>query len=605
MRGVGGGLRADGARGGVHRGLLALVLLGCALGAAACGEAPADGDGAVLTASTAEVAPPAGDGLAGGFPPLREDPPRGGVLHAALADDIDCWNGLSWYGASWSVFGLMARGLYGQLDQPHAPADGQVRPELAQDMPLVSEDGLTWTVRLREGLRFPDGSAVDAGDVVATFQRLLDPAAQCASGGPPASGYYDGLAGYPAWAAARVAGDDAGALPGVRAVDALTVEFALRAPDPDFAYALALPWAFIHPADAAARDDGGPPPFVGPYRLVAPEPGERLVVEREPGWPANVAAGVPEAPWQNALDGVDLEIGVDEDLQLARLVTGALDVSLGPGVPHGPQIDRVATDPALAGRVFSTPAVAVAFAALRADRPPFDRLEARRAANLALDRSALARRAGGLLAGRAWGQVLPPGLVGDQPSEVYAFDPGRARMLARAAGAVGEQVVLVHGATGSETELARAVAADLAAAGFAVRRRALPGHLIAGILRDPAATWHVALVQWSGDYPDATAWLEPLLTCGGGANIGGWCDPDFDGRVGEAAALPPGAERDAQLAALATAVMADAAPLAPLLAPRHAALVSARGINYRWGPVYGPHLGTLAVDGPPPGGGGG
>jgi len=594
---VRGGRYVDGGTGGGRRLVLALaVVVGLAL-AAGCGESPADGGGAVLTASTVEVEPTAAAGDAGSFPPLQERPPRGGVLRVALADDIDCWSGLSWYGASWTVFGFAARGLYGHLDATDAPTGAAVRPELAEDMPLVSEDGLTWTVRLREGLRFPDGSAVDADDVVASFERLLDPAAQCASGGAPASGYYAGLTGYPEWAAARAAGEDAGPLPGVRAVDAATVEFALGTPDPDLAYALAMPWAFIHPADAAGGEGGAPPPFVGPYRLVEVAPGARIALEREPGWAANVAAGMPEAPWQNALDGVELEIGVAEGLQVARIAAGTLDASLGAGVPHGAQVQRAEADPALAGRLFSTPAATILFAALRADRPPFDRLEARRAVAHAVDRAALARRAGGPFAGLAWGQLLPPGLVGDQPSEPYGFDPARARALVRAAGAHGTPVVLVHGAAASEAEIARVVARDLAAAGLSVRQRAVPGHLIAGVLRDPAATWHIALLPWTGNYPDATAWFGPLLTCGGGADVGGWCDPDFDRHVAEAAALPPSPERDAQLAALATAVLVDHAPLVPLLAPRHVALVSARVVNYRWGPVLGLHLGDLAVRG--------
>jgi len=50
-------------------------------------------------------------------------------------------------------------------------------PELAESW-QVSEDGLTWNFRLREGVRFHDGEPLDAEDVVFTYRTLLDPASE-------------------------------------------------------------------------------------------------------------------------------------------------------------------------------------------------------------------------------------------------------------------------------------------------------------------------------------------------------------------------------------------------------------------------------------------
>ncbi|MET0132355.1 MAG: ABC transporter substrate-binding protein [Kibdelosporangium sp.] len=55
-------------------------------------------------------------------------------------------------------------------------ADLSVRPALAIDLPVPSADGKSWTVQLRGDVRFTDGSAFDAKDVVATYQALLNPA---------------------------------------------------------------------------------------------------------------------------------------------------------------------------------------------------------------------------------------------------------------------------------------------------------------------------------------------------------------------------------------------------------------------------------------------
>lgn len=53
--------------------------------------------------------------------------------------------------------------------------DGSVEPDLAAEMPQVSKDGLTWTVKLREGVTFHDGSPLTAADVVYTFEEAQDP----------------------------------------------------------------------------------------------------------------------------------------------------------------------------------------------------------------------------------------------------------------------------------------------------------------------------------------------------------------------------------------------------------------------------------------------
>ena len=53
--------------------------------------------------------------------------------------------------------------------------EGQLIPELAEEMPEVSEDGLTYTFKIREGLKWSDGEPLDAEDIVYSWNRLADP----------------------------------------------------------------------------------------------------------------------------------------------------------------------------------------------------------------------------------------------------------------------------------------------------------------------------------------------------------------------------------------------------------------------------------------------
>ena len=53
--------------------------------------------------------------------------------------------------------------------------DGKLQPDLAKSVD-VSEDGLTYTATLRDGLKWSDGSEITAEDFVYTWQRIVDPA---------------------------------------------------------------------------------------------------------------------------------------------------------------------------------------------------------------------------------------------------------------------------------------------------------------------------------------------------------------------------------------------------------------------------------------------
>jgi peptide/nickel transport system substrate-binding protein len=103
-------------------------------------------------------------------------------------------------------------------------ADLVLRPGLAESW-TPSEDGLTWTFMLREGVTFNHGKAFNADDVVFTFSRLIDPETASA---------FSGAASY---------------VTGVEKVDDLTVTFTTDRVAADFPYSLFLYVAAVLPAD--------------------------------------------------------------------------------------------------------------------------------------------------------------------------------------------------------------------------------------------------------------------------------------------------------------------------------------------------------------------
>src|SRR5216684_6656686 len=163
-----------------------------------------------LACTSAAAQTPAGPPAASGSPDAgllrapEPSPKRGGILR---------WGGL----ANSTLYDLHQTGTIANMG-PQAPMYDllvqvdpvhwdKVIPDLAQSW-TVSEDGLTYTFSLREGVKFHDGTPLTAEDVVASFHHIISPPAGVLS---PRQGLFD-------------------AVKEVVATDALTVEFRLKEP---------------------------------------------------------------------------------------------------------------------------------------------------------------------------------------------------------------------------------------------------------------------------------------------------------------------------------------------------------------------------------------
>lgn len=565
--------------------MMAIALVAVAAVAAACGSSSsssstADSGGGATTAAAG------GDYLNGGFS-AAVTPTKGGTLKMAMNDNIDCWNGLSYYGISWSVFYFMARGLYGYPDTVVAPATNEMQPDLAADMPTVSADGLTYTVKLRSGLTFPDGSPVTAKDVKATYEYMLDPNIQCATGGPPSSGYYSGIVGESDYSDVMTSskGKKNPGISGIKAVDELTTEFTLVEADGSFPRALAMAWGFIIPASTPHKKTETPPPYVGPYKISDYQLDKSVTIVREPTWAANVAAGVPELENQNNIDGIEAGIGVPDETQFAQLKNNELDMTFDGSAPSGSEIPATANDPAYKDRFYSTPDAAVDYAVFRTDKAPFDNVKLRQAVNYAIDREAIVKIIGGTLSRSPWSQILSENLLAGQSPDVYTMDVAKATQLVKDSGvATPINITLANFADNPAPQVSASIKETLEAIGFKVTVKALSADVYYGFLADPKSEYNIGIAGWGQDYADAITFYGPLLLCGQGSNYGQFCDEGFDAKVAEINALPAGADRDGQFAQLSTDTAKNLAPWATLDLRRKVSFISNRLGNYVWGP---------------------
>src|SRR5262249_37529880 len=205
------------------------------------------------------------------------------------------------------------------------------------------------------------------------------------------------------------------------------VVFRLEATDPLFLHKLAMPFAAV--VDRAAVEGEGDvgsarhPAGTGPFVLAEWTYGQRLRLARNPTY---FRDGLPY------LDGVELTIGVSDQLAWFKYQRGEMDVS---GIPSA-EFARVTADPRYKPLLGERTTLRTQYLGLNCGMAPFDRVEVRRALNLAIDKQRLLELIDGR--GVVARSVLPPDMPGYDPAQLtYTRDPAAARAELARAGITG------------------------------------------------------------------------------------------------------------------------------------------------------------------------
>lgn len=437
----------------------------------------------------------------------------GGSITVTYKDDVatlDPAIGYDWQ--NWS----MIKSLFdGMMD--YVPGTTTLRPGLAESYAL-SEDGLTYTFKLRPGVKFHNGREMTAEDVKYSLDRVSNPATQS-----PGAGFFGSIAGYDA-------AGDAG-LSGVKVIDPLTVEITLSRPDATFLHVMALNFASVVPkeaVDVAGDDFGKQPVGTGAYKLAEWTLGQRLVFEKNADY---WRAGVPY------LDSVVFEVGQEPVVALLRLQNGEVDVP-GDGIPPA-KFQEVMADPAQAERVVVGGQLHTGYITLNVTTPPFDKVEVRKAVNMAINKDRIVQ----IINGRAVPatQPLPPSMPGYTAGYAgYAYDvEGAKALLAEAGVADGFETDLYVMNTDPNPRIAQAIQQDLAAIGIKANIQSLAQANVieAGGAGTAPMIWSGGMA-WIADFPDPSNFYGPILGCAGAVE-GGWnwskfCDAALDAKATEA-----------------------------------------------------------------------
>jgi peptide/nickel transport system substrate-binding protein len=290
-----------------------------------------------------------------------------------------------------------------------------VKPLLAESWE-VSRDGLTYTFKLKKGVKWHDGKPFTARDVAFTFYSVLDPKVTT-----PHRGYFDALVGFP-----DLTNKDNPKKPEelaqkpIEVLDDHTIRFRLRYPYGAFLAVLVNPRAGIVPEHILKGQDLNTAEFnrkpigTGPFKFVEWKRGERIVLEANPDY----HAGRP------ALDRLIYRVIPDAVVLLQELRAGGVDFIERPPLT---EVSRLKQTTGL--KVITADNTLYTYFGFRQDLAPFDDINVRRALYHAIDIPAIVRE---VLQGYgvvATGQFAPSSWAFDPSVKPYPYDPNRAKAL--------------------------------------------------------------------------------------------------------------------------------------------------------------------------------
>lgn len=299
------------------------------------------------------------------------------------------------------------------------PGTLDVVPELATEW-TPNADATEWTFKLREGVKFHDGTPFNADAVVFNFQRLFEPDFEFGfrAEGKKYNIVPDIFGGY--------AGEAETAYKSVEAVDANTVKFTLTRPVPLLPNYFAASYFGISSPDAvkAGKEKYGSPEVggvgTGPFKFERWDAGQSVtLVRNEDYWgtkakmPGVVVRFIKEAPQRLAeleAGAIDFTINLTADSR--ETIAGSADLKVVDLVPFN-----------------------VAYLSMNINNKPFDDVKVRQAVAYAINKQEILDTAYSGV-GTVADDFLPDGLADFRPTDLepYAYDPAKAKALLTEAG---------------------------------------------------------------------------------------------------------------------------------------------------------------------------
>lgn len=559
---------------------LSLCALALALGASACGGGSSKPSittsGGTSTAPGAAVAPPGA---------AVHSPHRGGTMTML-------WNGVGSsidpavdYDENWFLLRMTNDGLLAWR-QVGGVSGNDLVPDLAASIPKPTDGGRTYVFRLRRGIRFSNGRALTASDVLYTLTREFKIPG-------PGTNFYTHLIGASACLKAPKACDLSHGIVPDNAHG--TVTFHLTTPDPSFDEELALPFAYIVPQGSPEHDIGTSPlPASGPYMIQSYKPNQSMTFVRNPDFHQWSAQAQPDG-YPNR---IQLTIGLPLEDATTEVEKGQADWMYD--TPPTDRLNELATR--YAKQIHINETTQVYYMALNVRVAPFNNLKVRQALNYAVDRAAIIGLYGGRRLGTATCQILPPKFPAYSPYCPYTVNPGsgrwtapdlaKARTLIAASHTRGDSVAVITTPDDTTRNISLYFVSLLNKLGYHASLKTLSSSVEYPYVQNSSNKPQIDESYWSPDYNAASDFLDVSIGCDGfhpnsnsSPNLSEFCNPSIQKLTERGLQLQTSNPHAADpLWAKVDRATTDQAAEVPLFVANKLDLVSSRLGNYQFNP---------------------
>ncbi len=429
-----------------------------------------------------------------------------------------------------------ARPVYNKL--VHFVSGGTtVEPALAESYE-ITDGGKTITFKLRKGVKFHSGvngftptRDLTAEDVIWSFERMwkADHPYAKVSGG--AYDYFNDMSMPDLLASIEKGADD------------LTVVMKLNKPNAPIMANLAMDFATIHSAEYAKylMDKGTPEQFdqipvgTGSFSFVAYQKDAVIRFKAFDGW-----AGKPK------VDDLIYAITPDPTARYAKLKANECQVMVG---PNPADLDAMGKDPDV--NLMSQAGLNIGYMAMNAQKPPFDKVEVRKAIAMAIDRDAILKEVYQGAGQKAKNPIPPTMWSYDESTVDIPYDPAKAMEMLKAAGVEKLDTDLwwmpvQRPYNPNAKRMAEMVQSDLAKVGI---NATLVSYEWGEYRKRMQAGEHqMGFLGWTGDNGDPDNFLAVNLGCDKNGkpnanNTPKWCDAKFQEAIVTAAEISDMAER--------------------------------------------------------------
>ncbi|MBT2515548.1 ABC transporter substrate-binding protein [Arthrobacter sp. ISL-30] len=374
------------------------------------------------------------------------------------------------------------------------PQSGELEPKLATEWKATSDT--EWTLKLREGVNFQDGTPFNAEAAAFTIERAVNSKLGC------------NVEGY-------VFGDVDLA---VKAVNATTLT--VTTPEPDPILPLRLSFLEVVPTSTSSTEKVREPIGTGPYKIDTWDAGQKITLSSWDGyWGDKPAYAKAEYQWRS-----------ESSVRAAMVTSGEADVAMG-----------LSPDDNIGDLGVDYPNNETVALRMDANEAPFNDIRVRQAVNFAIDKEGIVSS---LYQGKhqVAAQLVPEGIVGHN-SELkgWPFDLDKAKSLVAEAKADGvdtsKQISLVvrNAQFPKITELAQVLQEQLTQAGLNVKLKMLETsqQLTYQVRPFPEDEGDVALmIQHGNQAGDAAFTVDQYMLSTGAQSY--FSTPEFDAMIKKA-----------------------------------------------------------------------